>query len=378
MVTLFFAISGYVLSYNFLSLCRKNEWPKAFSRLASLTLRRWMRLFMPASVSMLLVCLAVQLGAFESGRELRKHPMQIGKWEEHPPRFSSWKAQIQDFGGMCWHWSNPFRWDLNYSPYDPHTWTIPVELRCSMVLFVFLLASAGLKQRWRYGLTLLVAVYCLLQRRWDVATFVEGALVADLHQAAHEPEAGLLPINTHIASRRTALTITTLKWLLLTIALHILSFPDNLPEATFGFSFLHSVTPPAYIESFHFWHAVASSLILWCVQSIPSIRVFLSSGIPQYFGKTSYALYLVHGPLLHSVGFNLQPKIWEITGSEGLVQWSAGLFVGWVIMLSLSIMVAHLFWKMIDMPFVKFTRWLEEVARDECAFQGGGEKHLGS
>lgn len=374
MVTLFFAISGYVLSYNFLASCREKQWDNAFSRLASLTLRRWLRLFLPATFTMMLVCIGVQLGFYSSARELQFNPLAAGKWEEHPPHFPDFRTQIKDFAGMWWVWSSPFRWDLNYTPYDPHTWTIPVELRCSLILFVFLVGSAGLKQRWRTGLTLLVATYCLFQNRWDVATFIGGALVADLHQAALYREGQKVPPHVDSSAVTTAppkgsAITTTLKWLLLATSLYVLSFPDNLSKKTPGYRFLRSITPPSYREAHFFWHAFASSFVLWCVQAIPQIRMFLSSPIPQYLGKTSFALYLVHGPLLHSIGFNLQPKIWEVTGSDTMVPWCAGLFVGWLVMFPLSMMTAYVFYRFVDIPLVRLARYVESLARDETAFR---------
>jgi peptidoglycan/LPS O-acetylase OafA/YrhL len=358
MVTLFFAISGYVLSYNFFSSCRDKQWDKAFSRLASLTLRRWMRLFLPASLSMLVVCFGVQMGAFRAAKALQHNPLAAGKWEEHPPHFPDFQTQMWDFAGMWWRWSSPFRWDLNYSPYDPHTWTIPVELRCSFVLFVLLVGSAGLKQRWRMGLTVLVAIYCLLQTRWDVATFIGGALVADVHQAtaahSHERHMSTLPLNNnnrpspehdeekdHPPRPTTTKTKTTLKWLLLLTSLYLLSFPDNLSKTTPGYRTLRHLAPHAYHNPHYFYHALASPFVLYTIPTLPPIRTFLSSPLPQYFGRISFALYLVHGPLLHSLGFNLQPWIFGLTGHEGVLQWGVGLLAGWVVMFGVAVVVAH-------------------------------------
>lgn len=172
MVTLFFAISGYVLSYGFLSSVTKEA---HFSRLSSLSLRRWMRLYLPATISMLLVMFAAFFGAFEKGREFQDSSRWLtGLWEQHPPRFENFGKQIKDFVHMWWDWQTPFQWRLFYSEYDPHTWTIPVEFKGSMVLFVLLLASAGLKQRWRAGLLFLSLHTALLLRGGMLRRSLEG------------------------------------------------------------------------------------------------------------------------------------------------------------------------------------------------------------
>ncbi|KAI5361117.1 Putative acyltransferase 3 domain-containing protein [Septoria linicola] len=372
MVVLFFAISGYVLSYGFLASMRSGQSDKALSRLASLTIRRWMRLFLPATASMLLACLASYLGAFDSGRKLEKTPWITGMWEQHPPRYSTLYAQIHDFTKMWWAWQSPFVWRLYYSLYDPHTWTIPVEFKCSMVLFVLLVGSAGLKQRWKFGLVLLVTWCSLLYKRWDVATFTAGALVADLHQrAAHRKEQTcVLPLDDQQQlepPRRGSHLKTILKWLLFLTSLYVLSFPDNFPKKTPGYKTLRWLTPSAYKDAHYFWHSVAASFIIWSVEELPPIRNFLSTSVPQYLGRTSFAFYLVHGPILHSAGFALQPAIWAATGHETTTQWCFGLLIGWVIMLPLSLGAAHVFYKLVDAPLVRVTRWLEQCALDKPA-----------
>ena len=374
MVTLFFAISGYVLSYGFLSSSVTKE--AHFSRLSSLSLRRWMRLYLPATISMLFVMFAAFCGAFDRGREFQdSSPWLTGLWEQHPPRFENFGEQIKDFAHMWWDWSTPFQWRLFYSEYDPHTWTIPVEFRGSMVLFVLLLASAGLKQGWRAGLFALVTVYCLASARWDVAAFTGGGLVADIHLwqipkgVQDEEKAALLPTHDkqHVVSGQPLrILLVTLKTLVLVAALYILSFPDDSAKQTPGFSWLYKITPAMYRKGsaphpYMFWHSVAALFVIWSVQQLRYVNGVFCLSIPQYFGKISYAFYLVHGPLLHSAGFALQPKIFEAVG-DSVTAWIGALVLGWMTMLALSVIVAHLFWKLVDMPLVRLAKWLEGLA----------------
>ncbi|KAK4623624.1 O-acetyltransferase PaAT-1 [Fulvia fulva] len=392
MVTLFFAISGYVLSYNFLASARGDLSLHGITRLASLTLRRWMRLFIPASFSMLLVCFATYLGAFDKGRQLAGTGLVTGAWEEHPPRFDTFAEQWEDFRKMWWSWSNLWEWRFYYGNYDPHTWTIPVELRGSMVLFMILLASLGLKQRWRFGLIALVMSYCFCTGKWHLATFIAGALIADFHltwpRSDRTPSAD--PVDDEkdfdhpskfptfeVAQRRQRYLVTRRysavlsKWFVFLLGLYILSFPDDKAEVTPGFVVLRRWTPPMYNYPHHFWHSFASIFIIWSVTTIPTVREILNWPFPQYLGKTSYGFYLVHGPLLHSLGFALQPKIFAALGHETVTRWCFGLLVGWVIMLGVSIGVAHLFWKFVDVPLVKLTKRIEKVASRERGDRGG-------
>ncbi|GIZ47735.1 hypothetical protein CKM354_001082000 [Cercospora kikuchii] len=374
MVTLFFAVSGYVLSYGFLKAMRDRQADKSFSRMASLAVRRWIRLYLPATITTSMVCVATYWGAFDAGRKFQKTPLLTGTPEEHPPRKMNWDAQWADYCVMWWRWSNPFDWNFHWENYDPHTWTIPAEFRCSMVLFILLLAGAGLKQRWRLGMTFLVTAAALRYARWDVATFTGGALVADIHQAVShrkEEETPELPTTESDPEDESPCceSTTGLKWLIFIIALYVLSFPDNKARKTPGFKTMAYYVPTNYWDKQFFWHAMASSVILWSVEQLPIIQNILSSTIPQYLGKVSFAFYLCHGPLLHSIGFAMQPKIWKFFGHETLPMWCFGLAVGWTIMLALSLGTAHLFYRFVDMPLVRATRWLEDCARDKMAFK---------
>jgi hypothetical protein len=56
--------------------------------------------------------------------------------------------------------------------------------------------------------------------------------------------------------------------------------------------------------------------------------------------------------LLHSAGFALQPKMFQAIGSDTTAKWCGGLFIGWMTMLSVSMVTAQLFYQLVDMPLV--------------------------
>jgi hypothetical protein len=53
------------------------------------------------------------------------------------------------------------------------------------------------------------------------------------------------------------------------------------------------------------------------------------------------------------------PNIWLITGKETDAQFCFGLLIGYAICLPVSIWAADMFWRAVDVPSVKFSRWLE-------------------
>src|SRR5205809_885103 len=60
-----------------------------------------------------------------------------------------------------------------------HLWTIPVEFRCSMLVFVVLVGLAGLHAIIRLSLLSAVTIYCLGCGRWDVFCSISELFIAE-------------------------------------------------------------------------------------------------------------------------------------------------------------------------------------------------------
>ncbi|KAJ5188460.1 hypothetical protein N7491_004785 [Penicillium cf. griseofulvum] len=56
-------------------------------------------------------------------------------------------------------------------------------------------------------------------------------------------------------------------------------------------------------------------------------------------GRISYSLYLVHGPVMHGVGYRVFPLIWAAVGRDG---WRdpVGLALGWLVVFSVVFYIA--------------------------------------
>lgn len=145
MVAIFFVISGYVLSYKPLKTIRSRSFDQTFTVLASSTFRRALRLYIPSIVGLACVFIAVRLGVYNySWGVIKEGRTIVGTNEQHPPVYKSLYKQSWDWYYMVARLMNPFDWSLYYNNYNPHLWTIPVEFRCSLVLFLTTLATSRL------------------------------------------------------------------------------------------------------------------------------------------------------------------------------------------------------------------------------------------
>ncbi|KAG5927503.1 hypothetical protein E4U42_002180 [Claviceps africana] len=103
-----------------------------------------------------------------------------GNWEEHPYIPNNITYAITDFVRTYAEWANPFNFNNYHIRYDPHTYTMPIEFRGSMSVYLFLLGTLGLKTIWRLCLAGAISAYSLLIGRWDMSIFLGATMLSDI------------------------------------------------------------------------------------------------------------------------------------------------------------------------------------------------------
>ncbi|KIW37577.1 uncharacterized protein PV06_10223 [Exophiala oligosperma] len=347
MVALFFVISGYVLSYRLLGLAHRHhrnqhnhhdhhDHEKLLTSLASSTFRRGMRLWgstiFALAIAGVLVCLGWD-GGYSDDR-LGKNTLweQIGDW----------------FGRLIW-FMNPFVEVDGYfwagtlqNEYLGPMWTIPVEIRGSMVLFLFLLATCMMGYRKRAALTWLAVGACYFWTKLYVAQFLMGMAVADFSLSReqdqgqqHSPRRSggyvqlRMPSNSststtdttgpcplHEASDDSFTTAThpsqshrskILSIAMLVAGLILLGQPnsggDNLGIlGDFPWKFLHSLPPSQYADNRgahdYFYLGIGGFLLVLALDTYPVLRTPLNTPFSQYVGDLSFGIYAMHPIIL--------------------------------------------------------------------------------
>lgn len=170
-VAIFFVLSGYILSRQSIAAISSGDLEKANIRLSSLAFRRGIRLFGPALIASLLAYLTQRAG-WMPAKGLPKDYVQ--DFQSDSKMYMAYLGTLLNI----WTW----RTDLEAGEwwFNPHLWTVPVEFRCSMVIFVLLIATQRCKAWVRLTADTTVIVQSLWVWRWDVTAFVAGTLVAEL------------------------------------------------------------------------------------------------------------------------------------------------------------------------------------------------------
>lgn len=383
MVALFFVVSGYSLSLKPFKLIRaaarspragEEDGGGAFARtLGSSVFRRGIRLFVPAAASTLLVAVMIRIGLYEWTRDFAGDRRYVRyATEEHYRRLETAGGQLQDWMWHMFCFLHVWGWERfgGSTGLDQHLWTIPVEYRASMVLFLTMAGTAGLKTWARWAVVAGLMFFTYRSDRWEMLLFFAGLLLAewDLIRGAHEPTTPGLPLllpkdnttPTLSRPRRRGEKAAVWVWTVVgVLALFLLSQPNVGYEDTPGWVFLARLIPDWWSEKDRYWQCVGAVLLVLCVAHSPATwqRLFNTHAV-QYLGKISYAIYLMHGPVFHTAGFAVQRWAWGITG-VGRVGYGLGFLLSSVLVLPILVWAADVFWRLVDAPVVRFARWLE-------------------
>lgn len=182
MVCVFFIISGYSLAYKPMTLIHQQESPKLLSSLAGSVFRRYLRLYVPCLIAMFLSYVFVVTRLAENA---------------YAPYLGSAKAQTLDFLHDALTFSDPFKdvpgyfsaWTFK-SRYLFQLWTIPVEFRGSLAVFLTLTGVAMLTTRTRTIILSVMVVLAFLYKVVYIGLFLVGIIMAEYSILRSLKEAG--------------------------------------------------------------------------------------------------------------------------------------------------------------------------------------------
>jgi len=388
MVTIFFIVSGYALSYKALRQMRAAQYSALLDSLASSTFRRGMRLFIPTTFTTFISCLVAHRGWYR--QDPLGHNLIIGRLGE------TYYDQIKDWWRYTIGMSNPFGnvdiRSLFVQPYGSQLWTIPVEYRGSFVVFLTLLSLAKVHGSTRITLLCGVVIYTMWMLHWDISLFLMGTLLADLGFAfaAHntrssdptsQPDflhriSGLIdsiPRFPRLTDGQKSLFISIATKATFLLGIFFLCYPDEQADKSPGYITLVQSVPKVYSDTGmidKYWLCIGSFLLVGSVACSPTLQRLFTTGLAQYLARISFALYLVHPIFLHSIGMKMlyrvleAPPGWTAQGDEKYqpTGWVYGVtFVQAVILCtSLSIWFADWVWRMVDAKAVNFARYVSD------------------
>jgi hypothetical protein len=187
MVSMFFIISGYALSWAPLRALHidppqgTSRREASMKRIASGSFRRAYRLFAPGVASTFFIMICITLGLYDRGQRSFATEGDIpGFHEPQPPmwRMDPFSVQFWDWMRATWQWTNIYGGGNNV--YNPHLWTLHTEWKCSIALYVMVLALSGTRKYLRLVALTGMVLYTYYVNNWDKWLFFAGASLAQL------------------------------------------------------------------------------------------------------------------------------------------------------------------------------------------------------
>jgi peptidoglycan/LPS O-acetylase OafA/YrhL len=351
---IFFVISGYVCSYKPLKLIRSQSPDVLLYTVSSAILRRGIRLFLPPMVSTLAVMIFVRIHLYNFD-----YDTMPGVVSNPPTYHATLWLQIQDWVrfvlvDLTYIWT----WGVRSFDYDIHLYTIPIQFRTSMILFVTIIGLARTRTLVRFSILAFLFSYCMWVGRWEVALYFGGMLLAEYNLAQLERSSiSLRGKKGSSSATKTVSMASKVFWSCCFFGgLYLGSFPRVLGAAqkTPGFIWLSHLTPnPRY------WQTYAAILLVWSLDNAKFLQPMFISSYAQYLGKISFSIYIVHGPVLHVFGYAIVPAMWKIMGNDISFQYQLGFFLGLLVLSPIVLLIADIFYRLIDVPCAKLAMWVE-------------------
>jgi peptidoglycan/LPS O-acetylase OafA/YrhL len=345
-VAVFYVISGYVLSVKPLSLIQNGEHMKVADNVGSALFRRWFRLFIPIIVTTFVFMTSWHLFGYWVSTNVKEPTYGAELWK--------WYVEVKNFSFL-------FKENKPWIETNRHLWSIGLELRGSVIIYMALLALMRATTKARLLCEVALVYYFMyIVDGYYGSLFMAGMLLADLDLLARRND-GQFP---HWL-RRLERYKTFIVYHLLVIGMWLAGVPafttkvEDLRENP-GWRWAEYFKPQAVYDYKWFYLFWASTMIVVAVPRIPWLKAFFETRFCQYLGTISYALYLVHGPILNSIG----DRVYAAVGWIRPIPFDQEMLAAWVnkfplpmtgpLGLEVSFLVPHIF-------LLPFTIWVADL-----------------
>jgi peptidoglycan/LPS O-acetylase OafA/YrhL len=267
-------------------------------------------------------------------------------------------------------------------PYSGQLWTIPVELKCSLIAWIVVLGLARTRSTLRISTTFAISVWMFARDHIYPALFVAGPGLAELYLiSVSTTETTAKPMSnqdvipfSHLdhsqalpkPPKETQAQKVKNTFIFL-FALHLCSFPAIDGATSLGWPLLAKLA--IYLvgtkedgsistDTFGYFGSV---LLVYSVSQSPWLQRAFSTPLARYLGKISFSLYCVHQPLLNAFGFVNFKFWWELP----FLHRNLLFLIAFLIQLAVTVLASDMFYRAVDAPSVVFAKWVESKCTEK-------------
>ena len=328
-VCVFFVISGFVAAWG--SLSRANDSAFLPQKLPGLLLRRYLRLTLPAFCVSALVLLLLKLGLFTNVSFADRFDSSWAALWYREDIYSFRSLLMESILRLCFAGSDKFivvLWTLRYLFYGYFLAVLPIGFcrgSSSSVLWICGLLTAigmvaGLRPCYFACFPLGAALACLTRKGWMSPRPVPAALLI---------LAGLL----------------------------MGGFPTFFSPDNFYRFLDHAVL---FTDAYAFWHVLGAGALLAGLCQAPRLQGLLSLRIPQWLGKNSFSLYLIHVPMI----FTLSAGCALMLDRFGLDSYPLVTLLSLCVTLPFLFLFSSLFRRWVELPCARLSKRILSLNED--------------
>ena len=333
-VGIFFILSGYVLTIAF---CGRGL------AVTPLLARRWLRLQFPALASLALaaVLFAVFSDSFLSAAQINGSL----SWAQgvDPKTYGLFDVLREGFLTTLFfgHHSTSLLTPFGIHVFSDQTlnlplWSMHAEFWGSMVV-IFLIALRDRSPAYSLAVILCLIAFLL----HPIALFIVGHLLAVTEQGKREARSGL-------ARNAAALGLIALGLIVMTVR-------DNLIRADITYDFF--TIPWFHAQSpFHFFGYLGACFVFLGIVLSSWVQNLLRTRPLVYLGRLSFSIFLLHAPILLTLGAAAQTALAQIE-----VLQNAAAPLAFLLSVFLTLVAAHFFARFIDEPSIILSRRLQKI-----------------
>lgn len=352
-VSMFFAISGYVLTCKSLGWMRAGTTHLVYPALASSLFRRGFRLYLPPMLLTFCEMVSTRFGFLP--------PLNFSFVAEPTflAQFVDWLAETNSLVNPVYTYGRALQGFVTHPKYDAVVWTIPLEYFGSIVCYALLFVLASVPSNGlRMAVVAIFAASCMAMGSWNLFCFASGMLLADFNLAQEEDDT-IMPPEDH----------STLWTVVFAISFYIAGFPtltyaESKVNPMPGFEILRALLPTSLTMEDHarWWWSLSGVAMLLSISQLPRLKSIFETTFCHYIGKISFCLYLLHEFSLVLFGLTMRDILMRLAGlgpeSTGLLYWL--VCAVWFVVFTIPLFaLAAQAQRWVDVPSVRFAKWLE-------------------
>ena len=331
-VCVFCIIAGYVASMPRFST--PQETALSFSRLSDSLIKRYLRLTLPAFVISLLVTLLYKGNFFSHLSFSERFDASWAALWYQEDIYTVKSLLVESFARLCFVGSDKYivsLWTISYLFYGYYASILLAEMSWGKSKRILLV----------YGFVILCCVVSGL-KLCIMSCFPIGTLLAYLSRSS--------------TSGRRPTWHTAVALLMLLLGLFLGAFPTYFKPSNI-YRFLDYAFLPT--EAYALYHVIGSFLFMAALCQLPSLRHLLSGGLLVRLGKISFSLYLVHIPVILTIGTRTALFLFD----HGVETYHLAVLVSLVITLCAVFLLSYAFMRLVEQPCGKLSQKLIESLR---------------